>query len=203
MKTAIYVRVSTENQSTESQEREISMYLTSNQIKMACAYKDYAESGKKESRPALNSLLNEVKQGKVDTLVVFKLDRAFRSLSHLLDCLKLFQKHNVKFVSIKENIDLSTPVGILMVQMLGAFAQFERSMIVERVKSGLRNAKAKGVQLGHPTKVPLSVQQQVVTLKSSGHSYTQVAAITGLKIPAIQRILARSLTDQVVTRENK
>lgn len=191
MKTAVYMRVSTDKQSTEMQEREISLFLASKQFKDVAIYKDEDESGKSTSRPALNMLLNDCKTGKVKTLIVWKMDRLFRSLAHLITHLELFQKQGVIFISIKENIDLSTPVGILMMQVLGAFSQYEREMIVMRVKSGLANAKAKGQPLGKPSKIPISVQRQVVTLKESGKSYREVSAITGLKIPAIQRILKR------------
>lgn len=191
MKTAVYVRVSTEKQSTEMQEREISMFLASKSIKELEIYRDEDESGKSTSRPALNRLLNDCKQGKVETLIVWKLDRLFRSLIELITHLKQFQKQKVTFISIKENIDLSTPTGILMMQILGAFSEYEREMIVTRVKAGLANAKAKGKQLGKPSKIPIEVQRQVVTLKTSGKSYREVANITGLKIPAIQRLISK------------
>lgn len=191
MKTAVYVRVSTDKQSTEMQEHEISIFLSSKGIKGAEIYRDEDESGKSTSRPALNRLLNECKQGKVETLIVWKLDRLFRSLVELINHLKAFQKQGITFISIKENIDISTPVGMLMVQVLGAFSEFEREMIVTRVKSGLANAKAKGKQLGNPSKIPINVQQQVVTLKTLGKSYGEVSNITGLKVPAIQRILQK------------
>lgn len=200
MKTAVYVRVSTEKQSTEMQEREISMFLASKSIKELEIYRDEDESGKSTSRPALNRLLNDCKQGKVETLIVWKLDRLFRSLIELITHLKQFQKQKVTFISIKENIDLSTPTGILMMQILGAFSEYEREMIVTRVKAGLANAKAKGKQLGKPSKIPIEVQRQVVTLKTSGKSYREVANITGLKIPAIQRLISKHV--KLNTTEN-
>ncbi len=194
MKTAIYVRVSTQKQFTESQEHAISLFLESRPFKNVEYYTDKGESGKKASRPGLNRLLNDIKQGKVETLIVYKLDRLFRSLTDLLINLRLFQDKGVIFISIKEQLDLSTPTGVLFMQMLGAFGEFERNIIVERVKAGLANAKAKGKQLGKPTKIPISVQLQVITLKESGKSYSEVSNITGLKIPAIQRILERKET---------
>ena len=191
MKTAIYVRVSTEKQLTESQEHAISMFLQSNPFKNVEYYTDKGESGKKASRPELNRLLNDIKGGKVETLIVYKLDRLFRSLTDLLINLRLFEAKKINFISIKEKLDLSTATGVLFMQMLGAFGEFERNIIVERVKAGLANAKAKGKLLGKPSKIPIEVQQQVVTLKTQGKSYREVSNITGLKIPAIQRILKR------------
>lgn len=191
MITAIYVRVSTEKQDTESQEHAISLFLASNPFKNVVYYRDVGESGKKASRPGLNRLLNDINAGKVETLIVYKLDRLFRSLIDLLNSLGTFKEKGVIFISIKDNIDLSTPAGILFMQMLGAFAEFERSMIIQRVKAGLANAKAKGKQLGKPSKISIEVQRQVVSLKELGKSYREVSNITGIKIPAIQRILKR------------
>jgi len=195
MKTAIYMRVSTQKQNVDSQEHAISLFLKSKSFSNVEFYVDKGESGKKASRPELNRLLNDIKGGKVETLIVYKLDRLFRSLTDLLISLRMFQEHKIVFISIQEQIDLSTPTGVLFMQMLGAFGEFERTIIVERVKAGLENAKAKGKKLGKPSRIPLEVQKQAFTLKESGKSYSEVSFITGLKIPAIQRIMKRGLSE--------
>ena len=89
-------------------------------------------------------------QGKFDCVLVWKLDRFARSLKHLVNALAEFEALGIAFVSLRDNLDLSTPSGRLMFQIIGAMAEFERSLIVERVKAGLRNAKSKGRQLGRP-----------------------------------------------------
>lgn len=191
MKAAIYMRVSTKKQEIDSQDHAISMFCKSKPDKTYLTFTDLYKSGRKASRPGLNKLLYAVKQGEVNEVIVFKLDRLFRSLTDLLATLALFKRHDVNFISVSENIDLSTPAGILMMQMLGAFAEFERSIIVGRVKAGLAAAKDRGQSLGKPSKIPIEVQRQVVSLKESGKSYREVSALTGIKIPAIQRILLR------------
>jgi DNA invertase Pin-like site-specific DNA recombinase len=149
MKTAIYVRVSTDEQSIEMQKRDIAAYLEFKGIRDYLVYEDTI-TGTSVDRPALNALLSDVSQGLINLIVVYKLDRLGRSLSHLMETLATFEKHNVKFMSIKDNFDLSTPTGVLLMHILGAFAQFERDIIIERTKSGMNNAKAKGIRIGRP-----------------------------------------------------
>lgn len=191
MKTAIYLRISTKNQDLDSQEHAISLFQQSHPDRIYITYTDLYQSGRKASRPGLNKLLYAIRKGEINEVIVFKLDRLFRSLTDLLSTLALFKQYNVNFISVSENIDLSTPAGILMMQMLGAFAEFERSIIVGRVKAGLAAAKDRGVKLGKPSKVPLETQLKAVELKADGYSYNQVAKITGLKISAIQRLLKK------------
>lgn len=192
MKTAVYMRVSTDKQSTEMQKREISMFLDSKGIKDAVIYKDEGESGKSTSRPALNRLILDCKEGKVETLIVWKLDRLFRSLGDLIGTLKTFQAQGIIFVSIKENIDLSTPMGVLMMQVLGAFGEFEREMIVMRVKSGLANAKAKGIKLGPKYKIAETTRNRIIGMKFEGHTYKEISNQLGIKISTLQKIVEKS-----------
>ncbi len=180
MKTAVYVRVSTEKQSCEMQLQAIKQFLQLKGITNVQVYQDVGESGSKESRPAFNTLLNDIKQGKVETLCIYKLDRLFRSLSHLLEYIKLFGKHGVKFISVQENIDLTTPQGMLMVHMLGAFAEFERSIIIERTKSGVATARQRGKKLGAPITIPIEVKTKVLELRQNGLSYRQIGLECGM-----------------------
>lgn len=192
MSIAVYTRVSTDKQSTESQEREISLFLQSRGIINEIRYKDEDVSGKTTSRPGLNMLLDDCKQGKVKTLIVWKVDRLFRSLVDLITHLKAFQKQGIIFISIKENIDLSTPTGVLMMQILGAFSEYEREMIVMRVKSGLANAKAKGKKLGPKYKINENLRIQAVELKQLGWTYKKISEKLDLKISTLQKIYEKS-----------
>lgn len=149
MKTAIYVRVSTSDQSNSMQKREIAAYLKNKGITGFDTYED-TMTGITFNRPALKELLKACNAGQVETLVVYKLDRLGRSLSQLIEVLEELKNNKVTFISVKDNIDLSTPVGVLLMHLMGAFAQFERDIIVERTKSGMANAKAKGVSIGRP-----------------------------------------------------
>jgi len=107
-------------------------------------------SGAKESRPAVNKLMNDARQRKWDIVAVWKLDRYGRSVRHVVVALSELEALGIAFFSLKDNLDLSTPSGRLMFQIIAAMAEFERSLIQERVRAGLRNAKLKGKNLGRP-----------------------------------------------------
>lgn len=107
-------------------------------------------SGSKESRPELDKMLQRIRQKEFDGLVVWRLDRLGRSLKHLLQLLEELKNLNVKFISLTEGFDTTTAQGILFFHIAGAFAQFERSLIQERINSGLDRARSEGVKLGRP-----------------------------------------------------
>lgn len=145
-------------------------------------------SGSKDSRPALNQLMGDAGQRKIDVVLVWKLDRFARSLKHLVNALAEFDAIGVAFVSLHDNLDLTTPAGRLMFQIIGAMAEFERALIQERVKAGLRNARAKGKRLGRP-RVTVSVSR-IVFLRAQGRSWAQIEAETGVSKGTAQRALA-------------
>src|SRR5579862_7531141 len=161
-KVAIYARVSTANhgQDVSLQTRELEEYCQRRGLEIVGKYIDAGVSGTKDSRPELNRLMADAKQRRFDAVCVWKLDRFGRSLRHLVNALADLESLGVSFISIKDNLDLSTPSGRLMFQIIGAMAEFERSLIQERVKAGLRNARAKGKTLGRP-RVVVDVAQMV------------------------------------------
>ena len=110
-------------------------------------YVDQGVSGSKETRPALTRLMADACQRRFDAVLVWKVDRFGRSLKHLVNALAELGALGVAFVSLRDNLDLSTPSGRLMFQIIGAMAEFERALIQERVRAGLRNARAKGKRL--------------------------------------------------------
>src|SRR5215471_4383922 len=116
-------------------------------------------------------------QGRFDAVIVWKFDRFARSVSHLLRALETFQALGINFVSLSESLDTSTPAGKMVLTVLGAVAELERSLIVERVKAGLRNARAKGRRLGRP-KVSID-SARIATLRRAGRSWSQIARETG------------------------
>jgi DNA invertase Pin-like site-specific DNA recombinase len=111
---------------------------------------DSGISGAKERRTQLDKLMADAHKRRFDVVVVWKFDRFARSVSHLLRALETFNSLGVAFVSLSESIDTSTPAGKMVFTVLGAVAELERSLIGERVKAGLANARAKGVRLGRP-----------------------------------------------------
>src|ERR1700741_595787 len=149
VRVAIYVRVSTDGQNTEGQETELKEYAKHRGWEVTRIYRDKM-SGAKSSRPALDELMADAKKRKTDIVLVWRFDRFARSVSHLLHALETFRAVGVEFVSISEQVDTSTPTGKMVFTVLGAVAELERSLIGERVRSGLRNARAKGRRLGRP-----------------------------------------------------
>ena len=147
---AIYVRVSSGEQNTEPQERSLRAYVQRRGWKVQKIYRDQGVSGATSKRPALNELLRDCRRGSVDVLVVWKFDRFARSLNALISGLEFCRSLGIDFVSVTEAVDTSLPAGELVFQMICAVAQFERSLIAERVKSGLANARANGKALGRP-----------------------------------------------------
>ncbi len=161
LRAAFYVRVSTSNhqQDPEMQLGDLRPFAAARGWQRVEPYVDRM-TGSKESRPALNRLMADAKQRKFDVVVVWKLDRFARSLKHLINALAEFEALGVAFVSLRDNLDLTTPSGRLMFQIIGAMAEFERSLIQERVCAGLRNARAKGRVLGRPRLTDSSQQSR-------------------------------------------
>src|SRR5215467_7778123 len=145
MKAAIYCRVSTvgHGQDVGMQLRELREYCAARKWTIAAEYTDTA-SGAKDKRPGLNQLMVAAKSRRFDVVLVWKLDRFGRSLRHLVNALAELEAVGVAFVSMTDNVDLTTPAGRLMFQVIAAMGEFERELIRERVRAGLRNAQAKG-----------------------------------------------------------
>ena len=157
LRAALYARVSTLNngQSPEMQIRDFTEYCQRRGW-TATEYVDVGVSGAKDRRPELDRLMVEAHQRRFDVVVVWKFDRFARSVSHLLRALETFNSLGIAFVSLGEQIDTSTPAGRMIFTVLGAVAELERSLIAERVRAGMRNARAKGKSIGRPPRTQLS-----------------------------------------------
>lgn len=142
--------MSTGEQNSEPQERALREYVHHRGWKVQKIYRDHGISGGSSKRPALNELLKECRHGSIDVLVVWKFDRFARSLNALISGLETCRALGIDFVSVTEAVDTSLPAGELVFQMIGAVAQFGRSLIGERVRAGLANARAKGNHPGAP-----------------------------------------------------
>ena len=180
MRAAIYARVSTtgNGQSPEMQIRDFGEYCDRRGWTVAGEYVDEGVSGAKDRRPELDRLMADAHKRKFDVVVVWKFDRFARSVSHLLRALETFQALRIEFVSLTEGVDTSTPAGKMVFTVLGAVAELERSLIAERVRAGLRNAKAKGKRLGRPRTVVDAAR--IAKLRASGASWRDVCEQTGL-----------------------
>lgn len=187
MRAALYGRISTTNhgQDVNLQLRELRQFADLRGWQIAGEYVDAGVSGAKDSRPELNRLMSDAKRRKFDAVLVWKLDRFGRSLRHLVNALAEFESLGIVFVSLTNNLDLSTPSGRLMFQIIGAMSEFERALIQERVKAGLRNAQAKGRKIGRP-RVTVDVRQ-IATLRAQGLSYEAIGERLGVSDATIRR----------------
>jgi len=187
MKVAIYARVSTANngQDPTMQTRELREYAERRGWTVAGEYVDVGISGTKERRPELDRLMQDAHRRRFDAVVVWKFDRFARSVSHLLRALETFKAQGIEFVSFSEQLDTSTPAGKLVFTVLGAVAELERSLNVERVKAGLRNAKAKGKRLGRPRRIVDA--HRVASLRAEGLGWKRIAAELGGGVGTLSR----------------
>jgi DNA invertase Pin-like site-specific DNA recombinase len=189
---ALYARVSTlAGQNPEMQLVELREYAARRGWQVVEEYVDHGVSGAKESRPALNRLMNDARQRKFEIIAVWRIDRYGRSLRHLVNSLADLENVGVSFVSLRDSIDLKSASGRLMAQLLGAMAEFERSLIKERVAAGIRNARNKGKRLGRP---PLMLDRgRIDRLRASGASLRALSMHLGISLGSVHRALqARS-----------
>jgi putative DNA-invertase from lambdoid prophage Rac len=147
VRAAIYARVSTADQTCENQLLELRRYCAARGWE-ATEYVDTGISGAKERRPALDRLMTDAGQRRIDAIVVWRLDRFGRNLRHLVTTIEELAAAGVAFVSMGESIDTASPTGRLMLGILGSFAQFERERIRERIQAGLQRARRQGQHLG-------------------------------------------------------
>jgi DNA invertase Pin-like site-specific DNA recombinase len=145
---ALYSRVSTSDQTCENQLRDLRAVARQRGWSVVQEFVDSGISGAKHSRPALDQLVDHVRRGKVDVIAVAGLDRLGRSTTHVLSLLEEFNVSGVEFVSLREGVDSRTPAGKLVLSILASVAELERELIRDRVRAGLRRAKAQGVKLG-------------------------------------------------------
>lgn len=184
---AVYLRVSTNGQELglESQERAIRSYLEQNQISNYKIFKDLGQSGSKCSRPALDEMLLEVQQGRVQAVVTFSISRLGRNVRHLLELVEFFKERGTEFISLTEKID-NTPVGKLLLAILGALAEMELTNTRQRILCGLSNARAKGIQLGRRKTINDGL---IIELSTKGYKQNEIAKLLKCSPSTVSKIL--------------
>lgn len=179
VRAVLYSRVSTTNgQDPEVQSREIREYCERRGWKLVGEFVDPGISGAKERRPELDRLMADAHRRKFDLVVCWRFDRFARSVSHLLRALETFKALGIEFVSLSEQIDTSTPTGKMIFTVLGAVAELERSLIAERVRAGVRHARAKGKRLGRPAKQVDAAQ--IAALRAEGVPWRRIGKMLGV-----------------------
>lgn len=182
---AIYARVSTQDQNPDTQLRELRTYAKARGLQIVHEFVD-KESGAKEDRPELDKLWKAVKAREIDAVLVWKFDRFARSTKQLVDALAEFQHLGVDFISQTEQIDTSSPAGRVVFTVISAFAEFERDIISERIRSGLARARAQGKRLGQKPRSDVE-KKEILTLREKGLSYNEIAKQTGIPRGTVSR----------------
>ena len=189
MKFAIYARVSTDDQTTDNQVLELRKAAKRMGWSVEAVYNDTI-SGSKSKRPELDSLMQAVIRKEFDVIMVWDVSRLGRSLQHLVTLLSDFHSKGVDLYIHQQGIDTTTPSGKAMFQMCGVFAEYERSMIQERVKAGLQRARDQGKRLGRPPVPPIK-QKRMVELRGKGLSYRRIAKKMDLSLGTVSGCLRK------------
>jgi len=188
---AIYLRVSTDGQTTENQRRELAQVAEAAGWEVGEFYEDAGVSGAKgrEQRPAFDRLCHDATKRRFDVVMAWSVDRLGRSLQDLVTFLGELKALRVDLFILKQGVDTTTPAGKAMFQMLGVFAEFERALIQERVKAGLARAKAQVKTLGRP-KMDDKTIQTIERGRAAGLSVRAIAAKAGVSVGAAHKVIA-------------
>jgi len=190
---AIYLRVSTANQTTDNQLRELRKVATQRGWQISDIYEDRGISGAKgrEGRPAFDRLNRDAARGELDVVMAWSIDRLGRSLQHVVSFMTELNQLGVDLYLHQQAVDSSTPSGRAMLSMCGVFAEFERGIIAERVRAGLSRARANGKPLGRP-RVPLEVEQSIRQRRAKGVGILKIAREMGVGVSVVQRVVRQA-----------
>ena len=188
---ALYARVSTDEQTTDNQLRELRAVAKRFGWKVVAQYTDNGVSGSKgrDQRPGFNELCKAAVRKEFDVIMAWSVDRLGRSLQHLVNFLGEIHAKGVDLYLHQQGVDTTTPAGKALFQMMGVFAEFERSIIIERTKAGLARARAQGKKIGRP-KVPASVERAIRRARKKGTGIRRIARDLGVGVSVVQRVVA-------------
>jgi DNA invertase Pin-like site-specific DNA recombinase len=186
---AIYVRVSTDKQTVENQLRELRQIAERRGWEVVTEYHDAGISGAKrrDDRPGLDEMLKDAQRRRFDVIMAWAIDRLGRSLIDLLGTIQALEACGVDLYLDQQSIDTTTPAGRLMFQITGAFAEFERSMIRQRIRAGLKRAKEAGKRLGRP-KISHDLEKRIQSHLRAGKGMLKVARECGVGTGTVHRI---------------
>jgi DNA invertase Pin-like site-specific DNA recombinase len=184
---AIYVRVSTPDQHVESQLYDLRELAAQRGFEVVHEYEDRGVCGKKARRPGLDALMADARRKRFSVVLVAAFDRIARSTRNFLQVIDELDGMGIEFISRRENVDTSGPMGRLFVTIISAIAELERSLVVDRVKSGMRRAKLEGRQIGR-SRLDVN-REQIVQDRRSGMSLTKVAKKHGISRASVCRLM--------------
>jgi DNA invertase Pin-like site-specific DNA recombinase len=184
---ALYLRVSTVDQHPETQVLDLRQMALQRGLQIVEEYVDHGISGTRARRPALDQMMADARRGRFDVVLVWACDRLARSVRHFLEVLDELNRLNLEFVSFREQLDTGGPLGRAVVVIISAIAELERSLIVERVRAGMRRARLEGRRIG---RAPLNVDRAaVVRHREHGQSLTQIAKTFHISRATVSRII--------------
>jgi DNA invertase Pin-like site-specific DNA recombinase len=191
MRAACYIRVSTADQNSALQVAELQQYITARGWELAAVYED-TMSGSKSGRPGLNRMMADARMRKFDAVCCWKLDRFGRSLVDCLNSIQSLESCGVRFIAITQGLDTDqqNPASRFLLHVLGAAAEFERSLIRERVSAGMRAAKKAGKPLGRPRRI--FNRDEVRDLRRKGMSIAAISEHLGIGVGTVARTLAEA-----------
>ena len=183
----IYSRVSTLDQNPQMQLLDLQQLASQRGFEIIDTYVDHGYSGVRVKRPALDRMLADARRGRFEVLLVWSCDRVARSTRHLLDVLDELNQLNIQFVSFREALDTSGPLGRAITIIIGAIAELERSLIIERVRAGMRRAKLEGRHIGRN---PLVLDQAgILRDRAQGMSLRQIGKTHRISTATVTRVL--------------
>jgi DNA invertase Pin-like site-specific DNA recombinase len=190
LRAARYVRVSRSDQRPALQSDETAELITRRGWTIADTFLDEGMSGSSSRRPGLDRMMASARRREFDILVVWRSDRLFRSLHHMVNALAELSALGVEFVSVTEPFDTTTPQGRLLIHMVAAFAEFERGVLIERTRAGLAAARRRGARIGRP---PVEIDaERVARLRNEGASIRAIARELNVGASTVHRVLAYS-----------
>ena len=193
MRTALYLRVSTEHQKPDLQTDGMRRYAAHADLDIVAQYPDVALSGRKEGRPQLQALMRAARNHEFDCVLVWKFDRFARSVTHLLRALEEFEHLGIRFISVQDQIDTQSPMGRTMFTIIGAMAELESSLIAERVRAGMEAARTRGKPVGRPATPTRFVERIEELASSTDLSIRQIH-------DAVKGRVSRSVVGEIVKR---
>jgi DNA invertase Pin-like site-specific DNA recombinase len=183
---ALYLRVSSVDQHPETQFYDLRQMAAQRGYEIVAEFTDRI-SGVKARRPGLDDLMRDGRRGKFDVVLVWASDRIARSVRHFLEVLDELNRLNIEFVSFREQIDTGGPLGRAIVVIIGAIAELERNLIIERVRAGMRRARLEGRHIGRPA---LSLDREAILRdRQRGHSLGQIARAHGISRASVHRVI--------------
>jgi DNA invertase Pin-like site-specific DNA recombinase len=195
-KAAIYARVSTPDQHLETQLYDLRKLASQRGFEVSREYCDRGISGSKARRPGLDAMMADARRGEFSVVLVAAFDRIARSTKNFLEIVDELHELGIEFISAREAIDTSGPMGRMFLTMVGSIAELERSLIVERIKAGMRRAKMEGQRLG---RAPLNTDRAgIVRDRLAGMSLTEVAKKYGISRASVVRVVREAKQRQVV-----